>query len=521
MVGPTLVGLQDHLKLAREYAMEGLYDTSLIFFDGGIAQINKHLNTLDDPLIRAKWMNVKKALSEEAEVVKQLDAERSAFKDNPVGRRPSSPPIHAKSSFVFQPLDEYPTSSGFPMDDPDVWRPPSRDTSGRRPGKAGQGGMRKSPQDATWARSSATKTGTPGRGAKAGGSSRTNSGARTSTTGKKGTGSGKSSKADSANGDVEDGKSKRSQYEGPDPDLAEMLERDVLETSPGVRWDDVAGLQEAKRLLEEAVVLPLLMPEYFQGIRRPWKGVLMFGPPGTGKTLLAKAVATECGTTFFNVSSATLASKWRGESERMVRCLFDLARAYAPSTIFIDEIDSLCNSRGASGEHESSRRVKSELLVQVDGVNNTGTNEDGTRKVVMVLAATNFPWDIDEALRRRLEKRIYIPLPNFESRKALIRINMKTVEVAPDVDMDAVARRTEGYSGDDLTNVCRDASLNGMRRKIAGKTRDEIKSMSKDDISKDPVAMCDFEEALAKVQRSVSQADIERHEKWFHEFGSA
>ncbi|TQE04422.1 hypothetical protein C1H46_009942 [Malus baccata] len=443
----------------------------------------RHLSTLDDPLIRAKWMNVKKALSEEAEVVKQLDAERSAFKDIPVGRRPSSPPVHAKSSFVFQPLDEYPTSSGFPIDDPDVWRPPSRDTSGRRPGKAGQGGTRKSPQDATWARSSATKTGTPGRGAKAGGSSRTNSGARTSTTGKKGTGSGKSSKADSANGDAEDGKSKRSQYEGPDPDLAEMLERDVLETSPGVRWDDVAGLQEAKRLLEEAVVLPLLMPEYFQ--------------------------------------VSLNASKWRGESERMVRCLFDLARAYAPSTVFIDEIDSLCNSRGASGEHESSRRVKSELLVQVDGVNNTGTNEDGTRKVVMVLAATNFPWDIDEALRRRLEKRIYIPLPNFESRKALIRINMKTVEVAPDVDMDAVARRTEGYSGDDLTNVCRDASLNGMRRKIAGKTRDEIKSMSKDDISKDPVAMCDFEEALAKVQRSVSQADIERHEKWFHEFGSA
>ncbi|PIN09637.1 Microtubule-severing ATPase [Handroanthus impetiginosus] len=247
----------------------------------------------------------------------------------------------------------------------------------------------------------------------------------------------------------------------------------------------------------------------------------MFGPPGTGKTLLAKAVATECGTTFFNVSSATLASKWRGESERMVRCLFDLARAYAPSTIFIDEIDSLCNARGASGEHESSRRVKSELLVQVDGVNASATNEDGTRKIVMVLAATNFPWDIDEALRRRLEKRIYIPLPNFESRKELIRINLKTVEVAPDVDIDEVARRTEGYSGDDLTNVCRDASLNGMRRKIAGKTRDEIKNMSKDEISKDPVAMCDFLEAIGKVQPSVSAADIEKHEKWFSEFGSA
>lgn len=524
MVGNSLAGLQDHLKLAREYALEGLYDTSIIFFDGAIAQINKHLSTLDDPLIRSKWMNVKKALSEETDVVKQLDAERRSFKEAPNGRRPTSPPIHTKSSFVFQPLDEYPTSSGGPMDDPDVWRPPSRDTSSRRPGRAGQVGTRKSPQDGAWARGGSTKTSTTGRGAKAGGSGRTNStnsGVRSSTTGKKGTGSGKSTKGDSANGDAEDGKSKKGLYEGPDQDLAEMLERDVLETSPGVRWEDVAGLTEAKRLLEEAVVLPLWMPEYFQGIRRPWKGVLMFGPPGTGKTLLAKAVATECGTTFFNVSSATLASKWRGESERMVRCLFDLARAYAPSTIFIDEIDSLCNSRGASGEHESSRRVKSELLVQVDGVNNTGTNEDGSRKIVMVLAATNFPWDIDEALRRRLEKRIYIPLPSFESRKELIRINLKTVEVSTDVDIDEVARRTDGYSGDDLTNVCRDASLNGMRRKIAGKTREEIKNMSKDDISKDPVAMCDFEEALVKVQRSVSQADIEKHEKWLSEFGSA
>ncbi|WCJ40651.1 Katanin p60 ATPase-containing subunit A1 [Euphorbia peplus] len=522
MVGSSLSGLQDHLKLAREYAVEGLYDTSIIFFDGAIAQINKHLNTLDDPLTRTKWMNAKKAISEEIEVVKALDAERRAFKEAPTGRRVASPPIHAKSSFVFQPLDEYPTSSGVPMDDPDVWRPPSRDTGSRRPARPGQVGMRKSPQDGGWgSRGGSTRAATTGRTARGGVSSKVNSGVRASSTGKKGTGTGKSSKGDSANGDGEDGKSKKGQYEGPDADLAAMLERDVLETTPGVRWEDVAGLSEAKRLLEEAVVLPLWMPEYFQGIRRPWKGVLMFGPPGTGKTLLAKAVATECGTTFFNVSSATLASKWRGESERMVRCLFDLARAYAPSTIFIDEIDSLCNSRGASGEHESSRRVKSELLVQVDGVSNTATNEDGSRKIVMVLAATNFPWDIDEALRRRLEKRIYIPLPSFESRKELIKINLKTVEVAADVDIDEVARRTEGYSGDDLTNVCRDASLNGMRRKIAGKTRDEIKNMPKDEISNDPIAMCDFEEAIKKVQRSVSQSDIEKHEKWFSEFGSA
>ncbi|XP_073292056.1 katanin p60 ATPase-containing subunit A1 [Primulina huaijiensis] len=522
MAGSSLVVLQDHVKLARDYAVEGHYDTSIIFFDGAIAQINKHLNTVDDSLLRTKWMNVKKAILEEIEVVKQLDAEKRSFKEVPVGRRPNSPPISTKSSFVYQPLDEYPSSSGNPMDDPDVWRPPSRDPTGRRSARGGQVGIRKSPQDGAWARGASTRTGTNGRGGKTGVSSKVNTGVRASTTGKKASAkSTTSGKPDSANGDSEDGKPKKVQYEGPDSDLAAMLERDVLDSSPGVRWDDVAGLSEAKRLLEEAVVLPLWMPEYFQGIRRPWKGVLMFGPPGTGKTLLAKAVATECGTTFFNVSSATLASKWRGESERMVRCLFDLARAYAPSTIFIDEIDSLCNARGASGEHESSRRVKSELLVQVDGVNASSTNEDGTRKIVMVLAATNFPWDIDEALRRRLEKRIYIPLPNFESRKELIRINLKTVEVAADVDIDEVARKTEGYSGDDLTNVCRDASLNGMRRKIAGKTRDEIKNMSKDEISNDPVAMCDFMEAIAKVQPSVSAADIEKHEKWFSEFGSA
>ncbi|XP_019232270.1 PREDICTED: katanin p60 ATPase-containing subunit A1-like isoform X2 [Nicotiana attenuata] len=239
-------------------------------------------------------------------------------------------------------------------------------------------------------------------------------------------------------------------YEGPDSQLAATLENEILDTNPRVRWDDVAGLNEAKRLLQEAVVLPLWMPQYFEGIRRPWRGVLMFGPPGTGKTLLAKAVATECGTTFLNVSCSSLCAKWYGESERLVRCLFDLARARAPSTIFIDEIDSLCSARRASGEHEVSRRVKSELLVQIDGLNNSTNNTAG--KPVVVLTATNFPWALDEALRRRLEKRIYIPLPDFKSRKELIKINLKSIVLAPGLDIDQVARRTKGYSGDDLTN---------------------------------------------------------------------
>ena len=150
---------------------------------------------------------------------------------------------------------------------------------------------------------------------------------------------------------------------GPDSDLIRMLERDVIERNPQVKFDDIADLNEAKKILQEAVLLPILMPDYFKGIRRPWKGVLMFGPPGTGKTMLAKAVATQGKTTFFNISASSLSSKFRGESEKLVRLLFEMARFYAPTTIFMDEVDAIAGSRGAQGEHEASRRVKAELLV--------------------------------------------------------------------------------------------------------------------------------------------------------------
>ena len=142
-----------------------------------------------------------------------------------------------------------------------------------------------------------------------------------------------------------------------------MLERDVIEKKPQVRFDDIAELDEAKKTLQEAVLLPILMPDYFKGIRRPWKGVLMFGPPGTGKTMLAKAVATQGKTTFFNITASSLGSKWRGESEKLVRILFEMARFYAPTTIFMDEIDAIGGARGQAGEHEASRRVKAELLI--------------------------------------------------------------------------------------------------------------------------------------------------------------
>ena len=185
--------------------------------------------------------------------------------------------------------------------------------------------------------------------------------------------------------------------------LRDGLEGAIVKEKPNVKWDDVAGLEGAKEALKEAVILPAKFPQLFTGKRRPWKGILLYGPPGTGKSYLAKAVATEADSTFYSVSSSDLLSKWVGESEKLVKNLFEMARETSPSIVFIDEIDSLCGSR-SDGENESSRRVKTEFLVQMQGV---GNSHDG----ILVLGATNTPWSLDPAMRRRFEKRIYISFP--------------------------------------------------------------------------------------------------------------
>ncbi|XP_042795994.1 katanin p60 ATPase-containing subunit A1 isoform X2 [Panthera leo] len=413
----SLLMISENVKLAREYALLGNYDSAMVYYQGVLDQMNKYLYSVKDTYLQQKWQQVWQEINVEAKHVKDIMKTLESFK---LDHTPLKAAQH-----------ELPASEG------EVWSLPV--PVERRPSPGPR--KRQSPQ-----------YGDP-------------------------------------------------KPHGNRPNTTARVHRSSAHSLHNDRGKAVRCREKKE-----------------QSKGREEKGVLMVGPPGTGKTLLAKAVATECKTTFFNVSSSTLTSKYRGESEKLVRLLFEMARFYSPATIFIDEIDSICSRRGTSEEHEASRRVKAELLVQMDGVGGASENDDPS-KMVMVLAATNFPWDIDEALRRRLEKRIYIPLPSAKGREELLRISLRELELADDVDLASIAENMEGYSGADITNVCRDASLMAMRRRIEGLTPEEIRNLSKEEMHM-PTTMEDFEMALKKVSKSVSAADIERYEKWIFEFGS-
>ena len=204
-----------------------------------------------------------------------------------------------------------------------------------------------------------------------------------------------------------------------------------------------------------------------------------------------------------------------------------MARFYAPTTIFIDEVDSLGSKRGEMGECESSRRVKAELLVQMDGVSSSssaGANEEAEeRKIVMVLAATNRPWDLDEALRRRFEKRIYIALPNAKGREELFKINLKNIMLSDNVDLDKLIASTDGYSGSDIANVCREAALMPMRRKLLHTGVDIMNLINSPDFRQEleiPIGQEEFIEAIQNISKSVSENDLKDFVKWTDEFKS-
>ena len=257
-------------------------------------------------------------------------------------------------------------------------------------------------------------------------------------------------------------KGKEGEKKEEDPESQKMrgaLAGAIVSEKPNVKWDDVAGLERAKESLKETVILPVQFPQLFVGERKPFKGILLFGPPGTGKSYLAKAVATEADSLFISVSSADLISKWQGESEKLVRNLFEMAREAegGRAIIFLDEVDSLCGSR-QEGESDSSRRVKTEFLVQMDGV---GKTEGG----VLVLGATNTPWSIDSAIRRRFEKRVYIPLPEKEARTFMVKLHLgDTPNNLKEADFAKIGELTEGASGSDIEVMVKEALMEPLRR---------------------------------------------------------
>lgn len=310
----------------------------------------------------------------------------------------------------------------------------------------------------------------------------------------------------------------------------------IMTDKPNVKWDDVAGLYAAKEALQETVILPTRYPQLFSGKREPWRGILLYGPPGTGKSHLARACATEADATFFSISSSDLVSKWMGESEKLVRSLFEMAREQKPSIIFVDEVDSLAGARGESGESDAGRRIKTEFLAQMDGV---GKSRDG----LLTLGATNTPWDIDTAIRRRFEKRIYIPLPEPEARGIMLKIHLgDTPHSLTPEQLALVGEKAEGFSGADMGILVRDAIFEPVRRCQRART---FKKVNKDgkvwwtpcspgdpsacektlfdidpqELLAPDVTIEDFEHALERCRPSVSPEDLKAQEDFTRDYG--
>ncbi|QDA32455.1 ATP-binding protein [Thermococcus indicus] len=287
-----------------------------------------------------------------------------------------------------------------------------------------------------------------------------------------------------------------------------------LITKSKVKWSDIGGLDDVKRLMMETVVISALQrPESIQ----PWKGILLFGPPGTGKTLLASAAAGSLNATFFSVKASNVLSKYFGESTKIITALYEVARERAPSIVFMDEIDALTTKRSGD-QSEASRRMLSTLLTELDGFQDKKSDI-----LVLTLAATNTPWDLDEAVLSRFPRRIYVPLPDKEATKEIIKINTRGLDISR-LDLDAIAEESVRrlYSGRDLKNLCQEAIWNMIREenrdlhKLASLPFHELRKRS---LRTRPLEMRDFEEAFKRIKSPLTRKEIERYEKWAEEFG--
>jgi SpoVK/Ycf46/Vps4 family AAA+-type ATPase len=289
----------------------------------------------------------------------------------------------------------------------------------------------------------------------------------------------------------------------------DMINSMIVSEKPKINWDSIGGLEEAKKDIREAIILPFVQmkPEYVHAPRT----ILLYGPPGTGKTMLAKASSNTLNATFFEARMPTLLSKYFGESQKLINALFEKAKKSQPSLIFIDELDSVAISRDSNID-ESTRRVLSQLLTEIEGFN--------TRKEerVLIMGATNKPWDLDDAIISRFQKRIHVPLPDEGARRSILQIHLEEADMG-DVDMGFIVRKTEGFSGRDLASLCQEAITRMVREQNPDIEKLTVKELQVYSLKYRPLKPEDFDTAFEKVKPSVQEEDIEKYDQWEKEFG--
>ena len=291
-----------------------------------------------------------------------------------------------------------------------------------------------------------------------------------------------------------------------DLELERFAARLTPKKKPDVVWEKIAGLKETKQSLQEAALWPLLKPELFTGLREAHRGILLYGPPGTGKTLLVKALATASKSTFMVVPVSSITNKFVGESEKRMSLLFKAAALKAPTIIFMDEIEALTGTRGGRDSSGAMDRVLSEFLTSMDGLN----SDPGKR--ILVVGATNTPDLVDEAVIRRLPRRIKVPLPDVESRTQQIKLEVENGKMKlTEEEYQKIAAECDGYSGSDLSALAKEAALVALRE-ACDRAGGNVESVKKEDVR--DVSKADFDVARTRVTPSVGQTSLKRIEMW-------